>query len=249
MTKEARRNLPGGLGQATSGGRSAVGSAERTHRSSISLDPSPQKLHRSPPCTAPHHQIGSSGGQAALPRPPSLRGTASSPKLQQRGGVPPLLSKSSQRSLEPADWSLGGWAESPPPAPDDVASLSHTSRLEASEAGRSQTSSEIRNVGIPPSCRQRAAAILPKPELRVTATGARALASVLSENPGGYLVTLSLNNNAVGSSGAECLLRGVSTNFTLSTLLLRCACIIYPCTKSFHGLIYDKVYIITDLTW
>jgi len=83
----------------------------------------------------------------------------------------------------------------------------------------------------------------------VTATGARALASVLSENPGGYLVTLSLNNNAVGSSGAECLLRGVSTNFTLSTLLLRCTCIIYPSTKSFHGLIYDKVYIITDLTW
>ena len=124
------------------------------------------------------------------------------------------------KPLEPAvDWSLGGWADSP--GADDAVKVPRSSGI-----GAHTSSDENHNPNTPLSHRRPpatdAASNLPtKRELRVTAVGAQCLSSSLSENPGGNLVTLSLNNNSLGSAGAECIFEALHANFTLKTLLLR----------------------------
>jgi hypothetical protein len=44
--------------------------------------------------------------------------------------------------------------------------------------------------------------------------------------PGGHLVTLGLNNNALGSVGVVALVTALQLNCSLKTLLLRCGAVL-----------------------
>ena len=50
----------------------------------------------------------------------------------------------------------------------------------------------------------------------------------LKANPGGFLVTLALSNNSIGSAGAVHLARSLYVNFTLKTLFLRQVTAVLP---------------------
>ena len=130
------------------------------------------------------------------------------------------------------DWTLGGWANSPA-APADAATAASRSAATASDglkaaatAAAAATAPTNRNPGIPPSRRLLpaggdSAAHRAPPVPLVSEVGAEALSSSLTANPGGFLVTLALSNNAIGSAGVAHLAHSLHFNFTLKTLLLR----------------------------
>ena len=159
-----------------------------------------------------------------------------------RGGP---YSRGGFRGVAEPEWTLGGWGSTASlMPPSEHASAVPVARA-ASASLRSAASAAApapRNADIPPSRRRQPAGgsegntlgsyatasldttSLPQPSsssLLVTRVGAKALASALTANPGGYLTTLALSNNALGAEGVELLAQGLHLNFTLKTLLLR----------------------------